>query len=428
VLKLLHALVFRAAKTDNATPAALFRTIATSRPTFLVDELDTFIRDNEALRGILNSGHQHDGYVSRCVGDDYAPQDFATFAPVALAAIGTLPGTILDRSIIIRMKRKLANEDVAPLRRREVGALAPVRQRITRWIADNLERLRAANESDVGPDAPSSLDDRATDNWEPLLAIADLAGPGWAHRARTAAVELSRERDDTETDGAFSSQLLADIQRYFRQTGADEVATKVLLQFLHTLDSRPWATASKGLPLADMHLARLLRGYGIRPRDLRQGKAVVKGYVRAEFEDAFARYVLGKAATPATPATMGSTPTTEDVAGVATVAGVQEAEDRGPRHLSDEADSVPVAPGTIWKVRPRHKPHRSQHHVSRRAATPATPATTVTASGRPATGPVAGLETAEEEDLVADWPPWEEVAARARARRAKATNKGPSSS
>jgi hypothetical protein len=38
---------------------------------------------------------------------------------------------------------------------------------------------------------PESLNDRAADNWRPLLAIADLGGGGWSERAGLAAVCLA---------------------------------------------------------------------------------------------------------------------------------------------------------------------------------------------------------------------------------------------
>jgi hypothetical protein len=35
----------------------LFRYIEEVRPTLLIDEADSFVKDNEEMRGILNSGH-----------------------------------------------------------------------------------------------------------------------------------------------------------------------------------------------------------------------------------------------------------------------------------------------------------------------------------------------------------------------------------
>lgn len=94
LLDAISRLVTRALAADNITAAALFRTIEAVRPTLLLDEADSYLRDNEDLRGILDSGHRRDGGVIRTVGDTYEPRRFSTFAPVVLAAIGHLPGTI----------------------------------------------------------------------------------------------------------------------------------------------------------------------------------------------------------------------------------------------------------------------------------------------------------------------------------------------
>lgn len=90
VLKLLHALVRRPLAATNITAAALFRTIEAHQPTLLVDEVDTFLRDREDVRGVLNAGHERvSAKVVRCVGDDIDVRMFDVWAPVALAGIPT---------------------------------------------------------------------------------------------------------------------------------------------------------------------------------------------------------------------------------------------------------------------------------------------------------------------------------------------------
>ena len=59
------------------------------------------------------------------------------------------------------------------------------------------ETLRTAR-----PALPEALNDRAQDNWEPLLGIADLAGGDWPKAARDAALELSV---DAETEASSLS-------------------------------------------------------------------------------------------------------------------------------------------------------------------------------------------------------------------------------
>ena len=100
-----------------------------------MDEADTIFgtpkqaEKNEEMRGLLNAGHQRNRYVTRVVGNDHTPHKFATFAMAALAGIGDLPDTIMDRSVVIRMRRRAEGENVKPFRsRRDIpGPARPAR-------------------------------------------------------------------------------------------------------------------------------------------------------------------------------------------------------------------------------------------------------------------------------------------------------------
>jgi hypothetical protein len=99
-LSLLTRLVPRPLLSSNISPAALFRIVEKYCPTLLIDEADSFLRDKEELRGILNSGHTRDAaYVVRTVGDDKEPCRFSTWAPKAVALIGRLSVQALIRYI-----------------------------------------------------------------------------------------------------------------------------------------------------------------------------------------------------------------------------------------------------------------------------------------------------------------------------------------
>jgi hypothetical protein len=83
----------------NATPAALFRSVAdpASRRTILFDEIDTIFgpkaKEHEELRGLLNAGHRRSGVAYRCVGEGTRQEvaAFPAYAAVALAGLGQLP-------------------------------------------------------------------------------------------------------------------------------------------------------------------------------------------------------------------------------------------------------------------------------------------------------------------------------------------------
>ncbi|GAG11918.1 unnamed protein product, partial [marine sediment metagenome] len=56
-LEVVQALAPRPLPVANITPAAMFRVVEIHRPTLLIDEADTYFRDNDELRGVINSGH-----------------------------------------------------------------------------------------------------------------------------------------------------------------------------------------------------------------------------------------------------------------------------------------------------------------------------------------------------------------------------------
>ena len=285
------ALARRSLAAANITVAALYRTVEQYAPTLIVDEADTFLLTNLALRGIINSGHTRaTAFVIRTAGHE--PRLFATWGARMIALIGRLPATLEDRAIVLPMRRRAPDERVDRIRRtalrRELDAL---RHRAVRWVSDHQAALRAAD-----PAMPTELDDRQADNWRPLLAIADAAGGAWATRARATARTLSRSV--VEADTAAPIQLLADLRSLFATTPAAKLATATIIRYLTTLADRPWADDAQGGPITPRHLARLLEGFKINARQIRQGRVTRKGYVRADFTDAFRRYLPSETPDP----------------------------------------------------------------------------------------------------------------------------------
>jgi putative DNA primase/helicase len=296
VLKLLGTLACKPLAAASLTPAVLYRVVEAFSPTILVDEADTFLAEQDELRGILNAGHdRHSAVVPRCVGDDFEPKVFRVFGAVAIAAIGKLPDTLMDRSVVIEMKRKAPSEKLQKLRRRQREALAALPRQCARWAADNVKAL-----SDREPELPDDLDDRAADNWEPLLAIADQAGGPWPERARATALLLSGGRADSAETGDAGVQLLADVRAVFVNNAIDRSTTKSLLAALADLEGRPWAEWNRGRPITPRQLGTLLGRFGIKPGTIRVGDATPKGYVLSDLTDAFGRYLPDGSATSAT--------------------------------------------------------------------------------------------------------------------------------
>ena len=135
---------------------------------------------------------------------------------------------------------------------------------------------------------PPEVVDRDADVWEPLVAVADLAGGKWPEAARNAAMVLAALGRSEREEESYGIRLLADMRTVF---GNDEAKTTLaILDRLHKMDESPWASI-KDKPLSDRGLAVRLRHYGIKPKTLRVGGATPRGYLREDFKDAWERYL-----------------------------------------------------------------------------------------------------------------------------------------
>lgn len=285
LLDLLELLCYRPLKTDNVSPAALFRSIEKWQPTLLIDEVDSFLKDNESARGILNSGHKRNGAVLRVVGDNHEPRKFSTWGAKALCGIGAINRTLASRSIRFELRRKLAHESVENLRHVSRNETHALQRKLARFALDAHLAISASRPTPI-----AGLNNRAQDNWEPLLAIADVAGGDWPERARHAAVSISNlEAQPTDDDAGI--ELLRDIQAIFKQQERNKIFTADLLASLCANEESPWATWNRGNAISARQLSRKLNDFGIRSDDIRMGQTVRKGYALTKFQDAFARYL-----------------------------------------------------------------------------------------------------------------------------------------
>lgn len=250
LLTLLGVLVRRPLGASNITAAALFRAVEKWTPTLLIDEADTFLRDNDELRGVINSGHSRaNAFVIRTVGDDHEPTRFTTWAPKAIALIGKLPATIASRAIHIEMRRAMIADVIEELRGDRLGHLEPLARQAASWVAEHEAELRSAE-----PRMPAALYGRRADNWRHILAIAETAGGEWPAKARTAAEILSA----VESGQTVSIVLLEDLHSLFDERQAQRLSSSEIVSALVEMDTRPWPEFQKGKPITGRGIARLL--------------------------------------------------------------------------------------------------------------------------------------------------------------------------
>lgn len=337
-LEVTELLVPNPVATVNVSPAYLFRKVGSEGgATILYDEVDTVFgpkaKDNEDIRGLLNAGHRRGATTGRCVmrGNTVTLEELPAYSAVTLAGIGWLPDTILSRSVIIRMRRRHAGEQVEPFRRRlhEIDGWR-VRDSIAAWA-------KSAAHGIAWPNLPDEIIDRDADVWEPLISVADAAGGGWPRRAREAGVSLVA--DGKEAEPSLGIRLLNDLRTVFGATS--DMSTKAILQALHSMDEAPWSDI-KGKPLDERGLSHRLRQYGVRPKTLRVGASTCRGYARADLDDVWTRYLPS----PATSETSETSETRK-----ARLSNTGPAHPNFPSQNNDVSDVSNVAlPGTKGRV------------------------------------------------------------------------------
>lgn len=278
------ALCHRPLIASNISPAAIYRVIEAWRPSLLIDEADTFVNGNDELRGVLNSGHTKSAaFVVRVTGDDLTPAKFSTWSPMVIGMIKMPPDTIVDRSIVIQLRRKLPGEFTTKLPLSFDNDCYSIRQKLARWSEDYAEDLKRSR-----PILPPSHNDRALDNWTPLFAIAEIIGGDWLDQVKTSFTLLTLTDDDEESIGPL---ILSDIQTVFNEKRAERIFSSDLIEALIDLEERPWSEWRRGKPLTGAGLSRLLKPFRIKSQTIRIGNITQKGYYKKSFQDAFNRYL-----------------------------------------------------------------------------------------------------------------------------------------
>ncbi|MGJ0203373.1 DUF3631 domain-containing protein [Leucobacter sp. gxy201] len=285
-LDILRELVSTPEVAANTTVASLFLAVMEDEehpPTIILDEADTVFgtkvkaEQNEELRGFLNCGFQSGTPFTRANWVTKKRERYSTFAPAVLAAIGTLPETIVDRAVVIRLRRRRPGDSVERYRLRQAGALHALRERAGVWA----EGVRARAHEYV-PD--TNLEDRPADVWEPLLTVADFAGGHWPQTARTAAAYLVAEGAGAAAEVTEGIELLTDLRGVLRMLRGERLSSSALLEYLRSIEASRW----KDGDLTARRLSDLLKVYGIRPKRSNSQRY----YLRAEIEAEIERYAL----------------------------------------------------------------------------------------------------------------------------------------
>ena len=287
--------------TSSISSASLYRILDKDKTkVILIDESDTVFGRNgdkekaETLRQLLNASFKVGQVVVRCEPPKFEPKEFAIFAPIALAGIGTsaIPETVADRAIMIEMRRMFPYEKILEFESDQIEEyFAPLKKGL-----EIFARVHESKYAKIKPELPrESLNPRARDVWKPLYKVAECGGEEWIKKVRSASIALSSGESDPE-EASLSLRLLSDIRGVFQE---ELISTKDLIDRLRGLEEAPWAYLERFNPSV---LAHLLKNYGIKPKPFSGGR--IRGYYKKSFEDSWSRYLEPlEAVTPVTPVT-----------------------------------------------------------------------------------------------------------------------------
>ena len=179
---------------SGGSAAFIMRAIELYAPNVFADEFDAVTKGDpekaEAIRSLINALFDREGAIlGKCVPTEHGhmPRTFSVWATFWLSGIKEPPPTIDDRSVHIRLRRKLPADKVKRLRVKDGPEFDIIRRKAARWAFDNEQALRDAEPP--CPDALAEYSDRAADAWSPLFAIAQVAsrqatdGSDWPARA-----------------------------------------------------------------------------------------------------------------------------------------------------------------------------------------------------------------------------------------------------
>lgn len=256
------------------------------RPTIVMDETETLANQKseraQFLLSLLNAGHRKNANVIRCVGPDHTPTEFPVYCPKVLLAIGNLPDTFRDRSIIVAMRRRRKDEQVARYRYREVSQMGARRAALTQVWA---ETHRKQVESEYLNESLDFLDDREADNWASLFSIAVVAVPDRIDELKQIAMRQGRAKNALDVDDSDALHVLSDVRRIFIKNNLTRISTSDLVFRLQRIDESPWDE------LTQYKLARMLKPFGISSRQVWIEKRNVRGYEHDDFTPVFESYL-----------------------------------------------------------------------------------------------------------------------------------------
>ncbi|BAV10790.1 hypothetical protein MOSL_0217 [Moraxella osloensis] len=267
---------------NNITQAVLYRVMEQFKPTLLIDEIDTSLKDKNELLGIVNAGYsRHASNVPRMNQDKGGiVEKFDVFGAKVFSGIGEMKGTFASRAIRFELRRKTDSDKVKRFNKRTLPyeTTNELQRKVKRWAVDNRQAVQAVETPLL------QINDRDFDNWEILLQIATVLGV--YDKALQACLIICNRKDEP----SLNEMLLSDIREVFI---TERISSVDLLERLKADSEKYWSTYNNGTPLNVHQLAKKLKSFGIKSKAMRiKGEqGTVKGYEKADFVKVWANYL-----------------------------------------------------------------------------------------------------------------------------------------
>jgi hypothetical protein len=293
-LDVIERLVVRPLLTVSVSPAGLYRIIEKFHPYVIVDEADSFGKENDELRVIVNGGYERGRPAIRINKETLEPEFFDTFGCKVLASIGPLHETNEDRSIIINMQRKSRGIEVEELCDVAPEIFVDLRRKIVRWVIDNRDKIQSTRLA-----RPKSLVDRVWNKWRPLLTIAHVVGGIWPAECLKAAIAIAGASDEersTRIEVLIRIRAASKKKDKVIKAGKDQadfLPTDEIITHLNSDKEAPWADWQKGdqKGITTKKLSGLLKPFGIKSVYPRTVGGRSHGYWLKDFKESFESYL-----------------------------------------------------------------------------------------------------------------------------------------
>jgi hypothetical protein len=263
----------------DPTGPAILEAIGERHAVVALDEMDqTFGKGNaaRAVKTILNGGYRRGSNIGRVRGGG-SPFGAKMLAGLAASLVAN-PNLEATRTRSFMVYCLPPPPGVKPAKYREsihkpLGRLAG--EAIGAWVRQNAQAILTA-----WPEMPGHLNGRQEDIWEPLFAVAQVAGGGWPDLIWAACMQLTT---GTVTDEATPlpprQRLLNDIRAVWPQD-ADRMGSAELVEALSALEGAPWASMWSG-PAMLREIPAML---GITPVKVKVDGKPVQGYYLSDLE------------------------------------------------------------------------------------------------------------------------------------------------